>query len=135
MKMRELFEAAIKNKDTNYLVVDSGNYEKDHDFVSYAWHRNRNNKIKADDVFIYRKPQKLSISGQFYFYGAGQFNRLDGENAVTGLISSSHPFKRHIMQDDIEKFSWQWKQRGAGWEHYWNQYGINQITKGVLSHY
>jgi len=129
MKIIEMFNEAIRDSKIAYFIIDSGNYEKDHDFVSYAWHRERNNKIKAGDVFIYRKPQKLSNNGQFYFYGAGQFSSVEGENAVTGRIINAHPFKTPIMQADLDDFSWQWKQRGASWEHYWNQYGINQITK------
>lgn len=129
MKIIEMFDKALGDSETGYFIIDSGNYEKDHDFVSYAWQRERNNKIKAGDVFIYRKPQKLSNNGQFYFYGAGQFTRVEGENSATGFIGNSHPFKTPIMQADLEDFSWQWKQRGASWEHYWNQYGINQITK------
>lgn len=129
MLLTNLFSNAVANSVTNYFVIDSGNYEKDNDFITYAWHRHNNNKMKAGDVFIYRKPQKLSNNGQFYFYGAGQFSRLEGEDAVTGYITNQHPFKKPIFQSNLESFEWEWKKRGKNWEHYWNQYGINQITK------
>ena len=129
MKIIEMFSRALNNSETGYFIIDSGNYEKDHDYISYAWQQKRNNKIKPGDVFIYRKSQTLSNNGQFYFYGAGQFSRVEGDNATTGYISNSHPFKTPIMQSDLDSFPWRWKQRGATWEHYWGQYGINHITK------
>lgn len=137
MQIVQLFEKTISNPRTNYFVIDSGNYDRDDDYISYAWERARNNKIKTGDVFIYRKTQKLSNNGQFYFYGAGEFSLVKGNNEATGVISNSHPFKKPIFQSELEDFTWKWKERGRTWEHFWNQYGINQITKddfiGILS--
>lgn len=129
MQLIDLFQTAISNKNTGFFIIDSGNYIKDDDYLSYAWHRNRNNKIKAGDVFIYRKPQKLSSTGKFFLYGVGQFSRIEGDNSAIGYIENAHHFKNIITQQDLENFEWEWKRRENSWEHYWNQYGINQITK------
>ncbi|MFZ2835823.1 MAG: HNH endonuclease [Candidatus Saccharimonadales bacterium] len=129
MKLIDFFRDQIDKPETGFFIIDSGNYEKDDDYVTYAWYRHSNNKIKAGDVFIYRKPQKLSADGKFYLYGAGQFEKLVGEDAVTGYITNAHQFKSPIKQVDLEDFQWHWKERGRSWEHYWGQYGINKITK------
>lgn len=129
MRLAKLFAPIINNQTVNYFIIDSGQHVADDDYKSYTWHRSRNNKMKAGDVFIYRKPQKISGNGQFYLYGCGQLESVNGLDAVNAPIINSHPFKRPVLQSELEDFEWKWKDRGESWEHFWNQYGINEITR------
>lgn len=112
MKLGELFKSITSSQDINYFIIDSGQHASDDDFKSYTWNRSRNNKIRPNDVFIYRKPQKLSDNGQFNFYGCGQFESVDGVDYVIAPIINAHPFERPILQSELSDFRWEWKKRG-----------------------
>lgn len=130
MRLTELLKSQIEMPGTRYFIIDTGRgYEDDTDFITYSWDRHRNNKIRSGDLFIYRKPGKLSATRQFYFYGCGQFENITSDDNVVASIINSYEFEQPIRQADLEDFRWEWKERYDSWEHFWNQYGINEVTR------
>jgi putative restriction endonuclease len=129
MRLSGLFENYINNASVGYFIIDSGKHEGDRDFETYTWKRSINNQINEDDLFIYRKSQKASTTGKFYLFGCGRFGRIQGDDLVNAEILDPQEFESPIMQYDLVDFSWNSKQKGKSWEHFWNQYGINRISK------
>ncbi len=128
-KLVDIYSYELKLPETNYFILDSGQHDKDVDFEEYTWKKSLNNKISEGDLFVYRKPQKISGTKGFYFSGVGKIGSVNGVDRVVAKINKPHPFSNPIFQKQLESFQWQWKNRGDTWEHFWNQYGINQIPK------
>lgn len=114
----------------------------DKDFKEYHWDQARYNKPRVGDFFLYRRPQKASeIKGQFYIYGFGKIKSMQAINSLDD--STQKPRAKHviahvdlgirfedpILQSDLEGFEWTFKQRGNTWEHFFQQYGMNQINQ------
>ncbi|TAJ14474.1 hypothetical protein EPO56_02145, partial [Patescibacteria group bacterium] len=129
MKLLEIFEEEISNESTNYFILDSGQHQRDVDFESYEWKTSINNRLSVGDLFIYRRPQKMSARKEFMFFGVGKVGTISGNDHVEATIKKPHPFVNPILQSDVADFKWTWKERGNSWEHFWNQYGINQISR------
>lgn len=131
----------LDNSQRRFFIFDSkanhGVYE-DLDFKEYHWDRTRFNKVRTGDFFLYRRPQKASeVKNQFYIYGAGivgslvdstkEINRI---KPVFANIEHGEKFIDPILQSDLETFRWEFKDRKDTWEHFFQQYGMNQITEG-----
>ncbi|MBP6868727.1 MAG: HNH endonuclease [Candidatus Pacebacteria bacterium] len=129
MKLSRIYEEELAKEETNFFVLDSGQHTKDVDFETYEWKKSINNKIKTGDLFIYRKPQKMMGRKEFMLFGAGKIGEITGNDSVAAVIEKPHPFVNPIFQSQLDTYSWNWKQRGSNWEHFWNQYGINSIPK------
>lgn len=129
MKILDSYQNILTNSKTKYFIIDSGNHVDDRDFQTYTWHKSKNNKMQFGDLFIYRKPQKISENGQFYLYGCGQIGRITGEDRVKAQLTNTFQFINPLFQKDLNQFNWEWNTKGETWEHFWGQYGINQITK------
>ena len=72
-----MFNAELVNSDTNFFILDTGRIEhRDIDFEMYSWNKHRYNLVKPGDIFVYRKPQKVSENGKFYFFGAGKIESI-----------------------------------------------------------
>ncbi|MCJ7988936.1 HNH endonuclease [Priestia sp. OVS21] len=134
MNTIKLFEPELRDLDTNYFILDTKGKPGDHgdvDFVSYDWSPSKYNKVKAGDLFLYRRPSKASEIRKFYFFGAGKISRIEkiGEDRVRGIIEKALPFENKLSPEDLEHYIWKFKQRGLKWEHFFNQYGMNHIVK------
>ena len=135
MKLEEIFTEELNSEGTKYFILDSGKHERDVDFETYEWKTSINNKISAGDLFIYRKSKSLSPRNEFMFLGVGKVGQITGSDDVVAKIEKPHPFSDPIFQSEINSYKWKWKdRRGEGWEHFWNQYGINQIPKEDFLH-
>jgi putative restriction endonuclease len=119
----------LSSNKTNYFIFDSYGTGQDIDFEQYHWDTTRFNRVKENDLFIYRKPGKSSFSKEFYFFGAGKIGEIKGIGDVTAKILKPLPFNEYITQQDLMNFDWKWKQRNKTWEHFFNQYGMNQIPR------
>lgn len=135
-----LYKKELENLGTQYFIIDthgskkeSGNKYDESDFKSYTWNKQRYNQVTEGDLFIYRRPQKSSeIHNQFYFFGAGKFGMIheyeDGE--MVADIHKSTIFKNPVLKSDLEDTEWNFKTRKRkDWQHFFNQYGMNKITK------
>jgi putative restriction endonuclease len=129
MNLIDIYQSELENDTTAYFIIDSGQHFNDEDFIQYSWNRTINNKIKENDLFIYRNPQKVSVNSKFYLYGTGKFGSISGSEEVTSKVVLPQQFDPPIFQDELNDFNWEMKTRGANWEHFWNQYGINELTK------
>jgi len=125
------FNIELADPSTNYFIIDTkgGGAHGDVDFEKYQWSKNRYNLVKQGDLFIYRRPSKASATGKFYFFGAGKFGTIAGNNRLTSIVEKPYPFNPYIHPDVLDNFPWKWKTRGKTWEHFFNQYGMNNITK------
>ena len=71
------YKKEILDLNTKFFILTTGKKEhRDKDFEIYTWNTKKNNKVKEGDLFIYRIPQKVSLSNQFYFFGAGKIESL-----------------------------------------------------------
>lgn len=114
----------------------------DKDFDEYHWDQARYNKPRIGDFFLYRRPQKASeVKGQFYIYGLGKIKSIqsitnadDGtqkrrDKHVIAHVEQGIRFNDPILQSDLEDFEWTFKKRGNTWEHFFQQYGMNEINQ------
>jgi len=130
---------------TRFFIFDS---KSDHliygdkDFDEYHWDQARYNKPRIGDFFLYRRPQKASeVKGQFYIYGLGKIKSIQSINNaddatqkkrdkhVIAHVEQGIRFKDPILQSDLEDFEWTFKKRGNTWEHFFQQYGMNEINQ------
>lgn len=137
----------LKNENPKqFFIFDShqemmnarGVSHQDIDYKVYTYNTKRNNKPKAGDVFVYRRPGKTTSNRKFVFYGGGIIDHiepLDTSGNVAAHIKDSFQFVTPLMQGDpfLENFAWSPKlskrKKSGSWERFWNQYGINQIEK------
>jgi len=137
-----IFNSELKSHNVRFFILDTGRTKhKDIDFEIYTWNKKKYNLVQQGDVFIYRKPQKASENGKFYFFGAGKIESIsevfsgDVNFQQTGdlqaLISKSVLFDKHIYQDQIHpsELNDTRKQKDNSWNHFFNNYGMNQIRK------
>jgi putative restriction endonuclease len=134
--------AQINIPNTNFFIFDSKHNHQiysDIDFQEYHWNKSKFNKVRVGDFFIYRCPQKASeIKKQFYFYGFGKISEIQDtaefisknlNRPTIGIIEHGYCFINPILQSDLEEFEWEFKKKERSWEHFFQQYGMNQITK------
>lgn len=102
----------------------------DVDYVRYLWETNRFNKVNEGDWFVYRRPGRASETRDFYFFGAGRIGKIVryGTQAEAYISQAIH-FDRILSRRDLESFNWELKARGTTWEHFFNQYGMTEITR------
>lgn len=132
----------VELDDARFFIFDSKSDHLvygDQDFKEYHWDRAKYNKVCTGDFFLYRRPQKASeIKNQFYLYGAGRIGQLievpnapipskTRQKPVYATIEQSIAFENPILQSDLENFQWRFKTRGSTWEHFFQQYGMNEI--------
>lgn len=131
------------NDDAQFHIFDShqegmlmqGKEHGDQDYVLYTYNIHRNNKPKAGDAFLYRRPGKSSKTRNFYIYGGGVIESIsapDKDGNVHAKITQSFKLEEIIEQGSIylENFKWTFKQRkNNSWLHFWNQYGMNVINR------
>lgn len=138
MSVIKYFSDELKNPKTNYFIFDTkgGGEHGDIDFVKYEWSPSRYNLVKESDLFIYRRPGGYSETKEFYFFGVCKIGKIkkfyDNANKVerySASFSKYYPFRNMLLQNDLINFKWKFKQRGQNWEHFFNQYGMNKITR------
>lgn len=139
MRYRELYEQQLNDNETRYFVIDSGvGIERGLDeveFSYYKWSRSSFNKVRPNDLFIYRRPTRVSSNGKFYFFGSGRFSSIEDLEGparfVDGHITDAIVFDQHLYQDDdiIENFYWTFKEKGNNWHNFFNQYGMTEINR------
>ena len=131
MSILQYFKNELDNQNTNYFMFDTkgGGKHGDIDFEKYEWSPSRYNLVKTGDLFIYRRPSKNSETKQFYFFGACKIGLIQGEQRYSAAFSKKYPFQNYLHQNELSNFKWVFKQRGDTWEHFFNQYGMNKITK------
>ena len=130
--------------EVRFFIFDSKNDHLiygDKDFEEYHWDQSKYNKVRVGDYFLYRRPQKASeVKNQFYIYGMGKVSSIlnsEYENVgesrkrrkpVYAVVSEGYCFIDPILQSDLENFEWTFKKRGETWEHFFQQYGMNEIN-------
>tara|TARA_R110001599_G_scaffold336565_1_gene554380 strand:- start:24340 stop:25260 length:921 start_codon:yes stop_codon:yes gene_type:complete len=138
MRYQDLYKDELTSSSTGYFILDTKGERSTHvdvDFTKYSWRKNKYNLVNVGDLFVYRRPGTSSETKKFYFFGAGKIENItpigpEKETRVEGLISKPYPFISNIGPDDLEDYSWKVKERQSGsWEHFFNQYGMNKITK------
>lgn len=125
------FFEELQNPSTNYFIFDTkgGGEHGDIDFKKYDWTPSRYNQVREGDLFIYRRPDNSSETGGFYFFGACKIGQITGTTRYSASFTEVYPFKDMIHKSDLNDFKWVWKQRGDSWEYFFNQYGMNKITR------
>nr|WP_205093788.1 HNH endonuclease [Thalassobacillus pellis] len=125
----------MQSKDTRYFILDTKGMNKEHgdvDFVSYDWSPSKYNRVREGDLFLYRRPTSASeIRGKFYFFGSGKINSIYKieDDRLRGDISKPVYFMPVLLSDDLKDFKWAFKKRKDTWEHFFNQYGMNEINQ------
>ncbi|KGJ87632.1 HNH endonuclease [Colwellia psychrerythraea] len=138
MHFSKLFANELNEQETRYFILDTKGADPQHgdvDFIKYRWQTNKFGLVRTGDLFLYRRPGKASETNKFYFFGAGKVGSIKlleprESKRVEAEITSPYPFTSFIHPGDLEFFNWEFKDRKEGtWEHFFNQYGMNQIKK------
>jgi putative restriction endonuclease len=130
MKIIDIYQDEIENDDTRYFLIVSGDHEDDIDFEQYTWRRSRYNRVRPGDLFLYRKKQKNNLlKNTFFFYGAGRFKSVVGDDRVKAEVDKAYNFEVFVTQLDLDNYNWHWKNRGNNWAHFFNQYGMDNVPK------
>jgi len=133
MGILEYFAEELINPQTSYFIFDTkgSGIHGDIDFKKYEWSPSKYNLAKEGDVFIYRRPRRSSVSGEFYFFGACKIGKLNliRNDRYEASFSKAYPFNEPLRKSDLEGFKWVWKTRSGTWQNFFNQYGMNKITK------
>lgn len=141
--MHHIEDVIYKYSIQSYFILDSNGPEydqKDEDYVRYTYNVKRNNKLKENTIFLYRKPQRISDDKKFELYGGGiidQISEADEHGDKVAGIVGGFEIVQPIKQGDssIEEMTWEKKERRTdrtgkkSWKNFWNQYGINEITQ------
>ena len=138
----EMFNEEIQNTNTNYFIFDTGKAgHRDLDFNYYTWNKRRYNIVRPNDLFLYRKPQKVSSSGQFYFFGAGKITEIveakktdaqfNQEGDQYAIIEKPCPFPNLVYQYDIKPSDLNDRRANpdSTWNHFFNQYDMTKIDR------
>lgn len=141
-----IFNSELQNPNTKFFILDTGRIEhRDIDFEMYSWNKNRYNLMNPGDLFIYRKPQKVSENGKFYFFGAGKIEQISEvvpealnfkqSGDLEASISKPILFDQFLYQDQIHPTELKdtRKEKDDSWNHFFNNYGMNQIDSDVFS--
>ncbi|MBI16003.1 MAG: hypothetical protein CL782_07190 [Chloroflexi bacterium] len=141
-----LFNLELQNPNTKLFILDTGRIEhRDIDFEMYSWNKHRYDLVEPGDLFIYRKPQKVSENDKFYFFGAGKIENIsevppDAINFkksgdLQATISSPVLFDNFIYQDQIHPtdLNDHRKEKDDSWTGFFNNYGMNKIDLEVFS--
>lgn len=137
-------ELIKKYNCTKFFVLDTnqdGLAEKityndgDITYNRYCYETNRYNKLEKNSIFLYRQTKRSSKNRKFYFFGGGVIDdivKVDSKGAVEAKIIDGFKLKEPIYEDDerLNNVNWTSKvKRENTWDHFWNQYGMNEITK------
>lgn len=101
----------------------------------YCYGTNRYNKLEPNSIFLYRQTKRSSRNRKFYFFGGGIIKRIDSignGDSVEARITDGFKLSEPIFEDDerLNNIVWTSKNKKANtWDHFWNQYGMNEITK------
>lgn len=141
----EIKEYLRKYKAEKFFILDThqdamneqevGHQHADSDFVGYAYNIHRNNQLKKDSFFLYRRPGKLSNDHRFHIYGGGIIDSIsvpDEKGNVIAKIKCGFRLKDTIDQGDlfIENYNWRTREKpGPGWKGFWLNYGMNMIKE------
>lgn len=129
----EKFYVLDTKKDglSNEIIYEEG----DINYVRYCYNIYKYNKLKEGSIFLYRQPQRSSKDNKFYFFGGGiieKIEKVDDKGNVHAMIKNGFYFRLPIYKDDprLERMAWTSKNKKDGsWRNFWNQYGMNEITK------
>lgn len=116
---------------SNLIVHGAGdvNYER------YCYNVRRYSKLVEGGVFLYRQPKRSSKNRKFYFFGGGVVKRIRTVGTDGNVeVDICNPFRlvSPVYEDDprLDTMQWTTKTKKPGsWEHFWNQYGMNKISK------
>ena len=132
----KMYKDELENAHTQYFILDTHGDKKgyqEEDFNTYIWSLKRYKQVNEGDLFIYRRPQAASeIPNEFYLFGAGKIEKIsEFENGqVIATISKPLKFKDYVLKRDLTDVKWAFKERiGSDWQRFFNQYGMNKITK------
>lgn len=111
-------------------IVDDGG-EKN--YTRYFYETNKYNKLVEGGAFIYRQPIDSCNNNKFYFFGGGIIKSIlkTRGHGVVAVIENGFRLLKPIYQDNPKLLSINWtsKNKKATWAHFWNQYGMNEITE------
>lgn len=104
-------------------------------YSRYCYETFRNNKLEKNSIFLYRQTKRSSKNRKFYFFGGGVIEdivEVNSNGSVEAKIIDGFKLKEPIYEDDevLNTIEWTSKvKKDNTWDHFWNQYGINEITR------
>ena len=131
------YKKEIFDLKTKFFFLTTGKFEhRDINYEIYTWNKNKNNKLKVGDLFIYRVPQKSLSNKKFYFFGAGQIGEIfspskedpqyQREGDLCAKIINSIHFENRIYENDLIPSDLGSEKNN--WEHFFDQYGIEEVS-------
>lgn len=123
--------------DSHYLEGTDTDGYRDIDYIEYRYKPCFFNRVNPGDWFVYRKPQKATNQRRFYFYGIGKVLEISSGKTPNDdsiiKVGSGHKFIRPLFQNDNRLIDFEWELKGkpigGNFVNFFNQYGMNLITK------
>lgn len=109
--------------------------EGDINYTRYCYSTTKYGKLEAGSVFLYRQTKRSSKNRKFYFFGGGYIKELkavDNSGSINAIITDGFSLSVPVYEDDprLDQMTWTSKTKKPGeWGYFWNQYGMNEITK------
>ena len=109
--------------------------EGDVNYTRYCYNTHKYSKLEEGSIFLYRQTKRSSKNRKFYFFGGGYINEIKQMNPdgdVQAMVSNGFSLLSPVYEDDprLDQMTWTSKNKVKGrWDYFWNQYGMNQITK------
>ncbi|HEL9599100.1 TPA: DUF3883 domain-containing protein [Streptococcus suis] len=126
------------------FILDHGKTEDDgqlkyaDDATSYGWNIRRYGKLNVGAFVLNRHPGKITKDRKWEIYGGGYVESIsdpDADGNVIAKISHAFTIEPVIKQGDsfIENYVWDTpskkkRKKPNSWEHFWDQYGMNEIS-------
>lgn len=122
----------VLDTKVNGLIDSTTDDGGEKNYIRYFYETNRYNKLVVGGAFIYRQPINTCKNDKFYFFGGGIIKSIlpTRGNGVVVIIENGFKLLKPIYQDDKNLLSINWtsKRKKSTWAHFWNQYGMNEIT-------
>lgn len=124
----------IKATDPNaYYILDFNRYglSKNNNILFEKFYMKTKRMIE-NSMILYRQPKRLAKNRKFNIYGGGFVYKIEEcEDGYVALVKDGFLFSQPISEDDknLNDMVWTSKTKKDGWDHFWSQYGINEINK------
>lgn len=131
--IHDIKDLIVANNFKAFFIIDS---DKERVFTSknvpYERYYTKSKKLISNSLFLYRQPKRLAKNRKFNIYGGGIIYKLEykGEEC-TAYIKNGFELVEPIDEDNehLKNMKWTSKVKTSGWDHFWSQFGINEINK------
>lgn len=120
------------NFDAFFIIDNDKEKNLTNDAVLYEEYRTKSKRLVSNSLFLYRQPKRLAKNRKFNIYGGGIIDKIEmKDDMYIAHIKDGFELIESIDEDNEHLINMKWtsKIKTNGWDHFWSQYGINEINK------